>query len=271
MTVPASLAGCWWAEFAEVTVELGLIDSWTPGGSEWDGALWDVALWGESYLTPSGWVDVTADVESLDLDTGRNGVDDPGDVASARVLLDDRAGGYGIAGPTRSAIGNLLRVTVTASALDRSAIVFHGVVTDAGGQGDLLAPSTSLGAIDLLGALLGTDDTAPLPAQTVAQRLAMLCDLAGIPAELRDIAPDATTLIALDTAGSRLDAGEGGGGELDRGHAMGERGRGHHLPLGHVSRRPEHAGRLLDRDRARGGVSRPTRPGRKRGRRREPL
>ena len=49
------------------------MDSWTPSGGEWDGGVWDVALWGQSYLTPNTWVDVTADVMSIDLDTGRNG------------------------------------------------------------------------------------------------------------------------------------------------------------------------------------------------------
>ena len=80
-------------------------------------------------------------------------------------------------------------MTVARALDDVAAVVFAGVVTDAGGQGRWFAPSTSLAAVDLLGALLGTDDTQPLPAQTVAQRLAMLCDRAGIPAELRDIAP----------------------------------------------------------------------------------
>ena len=118
--LPANLAGAWWAEFALVTVSLGLVDSWVPSGVEWDGAEWDSAVWGESYLTPSAWLDVTADVQSLDLDTGRNGVDDPGDVATATCVLFDPLGTYAIAGSDRSALGNLFRVEVEWRRRDRS-------------------------------------------------------------------------------------------------------------------------------------------------------
>lgn len=209
MSVPASLAGSWWGEFALVRVELGIVDSWTPSGDQWDGALWDESTWGESYLTPSSWIDLTPDVESVDIDTGRNGVDDPGDVGTASVEVFDPLGTYSIAGPGRSAIGNLLRVTIEARAAGRSLVTFHGKVTDASSVGDLAAPSTSLKAIDLLGAVLSTDDTDPLPAQSVTARLTDLLDRAGVPVELRDLADDATALLALDKVGNRLDGARG--------------------------------------------------------------
>ena len=206
MTRPAALAGAIWADVALVTVELGLVDSWTPNGSEWGGAEFDVGLWGESYLTPNRWVDITADVESLDLDTGRNGVDDPGEIATASVTLHDPLGAYAIAGTSKSAIGNLLRVSTTAIAAGQAARAFHGKVTEAGAVGDLVAPSTSIKAIDLLGAVVSTDDPDPLPAQSVTERLVEILDRAGVPAELRDLADDATALLALDKAENRLDA-----------------------------------------------------------------
>ena len=209
MTRPANLAGSWWADFAAVRVELGVVDSWTPSGGEWDGGEWDLALWGQSYLTPNRWLDVTADVVSLDLDTGRNGVDDPGDVATASVVLHDPIGDYSIAGVDHSAIGNLLRVSVDATAAGRSAITFHGKVTDAGAVGDLAAASSSLKAIDLLGALLSTDDADELPAQSVVERIAELCDRASVPAELRDLSDDSTALLAVAKVGNRLDAARG--------------------------------------------------------------
>jgi hypothetical protein len=206
---PASLAGAIWADWAHVRVELGIVDSWTPSGGEWDGAQWDVGLWGESYLTPNRWLDVTPDVESLDVDTGRNGADDPGDVGTASVVLYDPIGAYSIAGPGRSAIGNLLRVTVEHLAGARSIVTFHGKVTEAAQVGDLAAPSTTIKALDLLGALLSTDDAEPLPAQSVTERLAELCSRASVPGELRDLADDSTAVLAIDTAGNRLDAARG--------------------------------------------------------------
>ena len=209
MSRPASLAGALWADWALVTVSLGLVDSWTPSGGEWDGGAFDVALWGESYLTPSRWVDVTADVQSLDVDTGRNGVDDPGDTATCSVVLYDPIGAYAIAGTATSAIGNLLRVVTEHRAGGVSRSVFHGVVQSAKATGDLAAPSTSVKAIDLLGALVSTDDTEPLPAQSVTERIALLLDRASVPGELRDLAEDPTALIAVDKAGNRLDAARG--------------------------------------------------------------
>jgi hypothetical protein len=206
VTRPAALAGAIWADFALVTVELGLVDSWTPSGGEWDGARWDEALWGESYLTPHEWVDITADVQSLDLDTGRNGVDDPGEIGTASVTLYDPLGAYAIAGTSKSAIGNLLRVSVAAIAAGRSGRAFHGKVTEAGAVGDLVAPATSIKAIDLLGAVVSTDDPDPLPAQSVTERLVELLDRAGVPAELRDLADDGTALLALEKTDNRLDA-----------------------------------------------------------------
>jgi hypothetical protein len=209
VTRPSSLAGAWWADFALVRVELGLVDSWTPSGGEWDGGAWDSSTWGESYLTPNRWVDVTADVESLDIDTGRNGVDDPGDIAMASLVLFDPAGEYAIAGTDRSAIGNLLRVIVESRAAPSSRVAFHGKVTDASSVGDLVAPSSTVHAIDLLGAVLSTDDAEPLPAQSITERLALLLDRAGVPAELRDLSADSTSLLAVDKAGNRLDAARG--------------------------------------------------------------
>ena len=209
MTRPPALEGSWWAEFALVTVSLGLVDSWTPTGGEWDGAQFDLGLWGESYLTPSRWVDVTPDVLSLDIDTGRNGIDDPGDVAATTLELFDPAGEYAIAGGGRYAIGNLLQVVTEWRAGGVSRSVFYGVVTEAIGNGDLAAPSTSLKVIDLLGFLVSTDDTDPLPAQSVTERIADLLERASVPAELRDLADDSTALLPVDKAGNRLDAARG--------------------------------------------------------------
>lgn len=208
MTRPSSLAGSWWADFANVRIELGVVDSWTPSGGEWDGGLFDVALWGQSYLTPNRWLDVTADVVSVDTDTGRNGVDDPGDIGTASCVLFDPDGEYAIAGSDRCAIGNLLRVTADHVG-GGSRIVFHGRVTEAGAVGDLVGPHSSLKAIDLLGALLSTDDTDPLPAQTVTERLVELCNRASVPAELRDLAIDSTDLLLIDKMGNRLDGARG--------------------------------------------------------------
>ena len=100
-------------------------------------------------------------------------------------------------------------------------MTFHGKITDAGAVGDLAAPSTSIKAIDLLGAVLSTDDAEPLPAQTVTERLDELLDRAGVPAELRDLAADGTALLAVETAGQSTRRGAGGGGELDGRHACG--------------------------------------------------
>lgn len=113
MSRPPNLAGSLWADWANVTVELGVIDSWTASGGQWDGAKWDQGVWGEAYLTPHHWVDVTRDVMSLDLDTGRNGVDDPGDVGTCSLVLYDPIGAYAIAGSAVSALGDLLRVTAS--------------------------------------------------------------------------------------------------------------------------------------------------------------
>ena len=209
MTRPASLAGSMWADLALVRVELGIVDSWSPSGDEWDGATFDVSLWGESYLTPHHWEDVTADVESLDVDTGRNGVDDPGEVGTATAVLFDPVGEYTIAGSGRYAVGNLLRVTVEHRAGPSSMVAFHGKVIEATAVGDLAAPSTSVKAIDLLGALFSTDDADTLPAQSVTERLDEVAGRASVPGELRDFAEDPTTLIAVDKAGNRLDAARG--------------------------------------------------------------
>lgn len=208
MSRPPNLAGSLWADWANVTVELGVIDSWTASGGQWDGAKWDQGVWGEAYLTPHHWVDVTRDVMSLDLDTGRNGVDDPGDVGTCSLVLYDPIGAYAIAGNALSALGDLLRVT--ASGGGKSRAVFTGVIDTATAHGDLVAPATSVHALDLVGALVATDDSDPVPAQTVTARLNYLLDRAGVPAELRDLGRnDPTALLALTKAGSRLDAARG--------------------------------------------------------------
>ena len=192
-----------------MSVSLGLVDSWTPNGGEWDGAVFDLGLWGESYLTPSRWVEVTADTMSLDIDTGRNGVDDPGDIAAVTLDLFDPEGAYAIAGTGTYAIGNLLRVVTEWVAGGISRSVFYGVVTEANAHGDLVTPSTSIKAVDLLGALVSTDDAQPLPAQSVTERIAELLGRASIPGEFRDLADDSTALLPVDKAGNRLDAARG--------------------------------------------------------------
>ena len=48
-----------------------------------------------------------------------------------------------------------------------------------------------------------------LPAQTGTERLAELCDRAGVPAELRDIADDSTSLLPVVQVGNRLDVARG--------------------------------------------------------------
>ena len=130
-------------------------------------------------------------------------------MAQASLVLYDPVGAYAIAGADRSAVGNLLRVTVDANAAGASRIAFHGKVTEASATGDLTAASTSLRAIDLLGALLSTDDADDLPAQSVTERLEMLCDLAGVPPGLGDIAADTTALLPVVQVGNRLDAARG--------------------------------------------------------------
>ena len=206
---PPDLAGSLWADFARVQVMLGDVDSWDPTGSQWDGAEFDQGLWGEGYLTPASWLDVTRDVMSLDVDTGRNGIDDPGDVGTASLTLYDPTGAYAIAGAEKSAIGNLLTVRVEHVASGSSRMVFYGRVTDATAVGDLGAPTTALKAVDLVGALLATDDTTGLAAQGVSDRITDLLARSGLPGELRDIADDPTKLLAVDQPGSRLDAARG--------------------------------------------------------------
>jgi hypothetical protein len=209
VTRPAALAAAAWADYAEVRVALGLVDSWAPSGGQWDGASWDVGTWGESYLTPAEWLDVTPDVMSVDVDTGRNGVDDPGDAGTATLILYDPEGTYAIAGSDHWAVGNLLRIEVEHVASSSARMLFYGKVTDASSTGDLVAPSSNVRAIDLVGALLSTDDDTGIGAQSVSDRLGELLDRAGVPAELRDIAPDLTGLLAVDKAGNRLDAARG--------------------------------------------------------------
>ena len=209
MSRPPALARAVWADWARVTISLGLVDAWTPSGGEWDGATWDESVWGESYLTPNQWLDVTADTMALDIDTGRNGADDPGDIAAVTLDLFDPAGDYAIAGSGRYAVGNLVKVETEWVAGGVWRATFTGVVTDASAHGDLAAPSTSLKVTDLLGALMSTDDAEPLPAQTVTERIAELLDRASVPPELRDLADDSTALLAVDKAGNRLDAARG--------------------------------------------------------------
>ena len=251
MTRPAALANSWWADFALVTVSLGLVDSWTPNGAEWDGATWDGSTWGESYLTPHTWLDVTPDVLSCDIDTGRNGVDDPGDVATCSVSLYDPEGQYAIAGTGRYAVGNLLKVTAEwrAGALHRHA--FTGVINDASADGDLVAPSTSVKAVDLLGALVSTDDTAPLPAQSTTERIAELLGRASVPAELRDLADDSTASAARRFGRQPARCGPGCGCQFGRGHDSSHGRRDYPLPIRRVHVRTTATRRPDDRHRPR--------------------
>jgi hypothetical protein len=206
-----ALAAAVWAEVAEVRVDLGRVSGWIATGTQWGGGAWGVDLWGLGYLTPASWRDVTADVEALDLDTGRNGVDDPGEVGTASLTLYDPTGEYSIsgAGGESSALGALLRVTLRHMASDRSRIAFYGKVNDASAVGSFAEPTTTIKAIDLLGSVLSTDDVEPLPAQSVNARLAELLDRAQFPADLRDLADDPTQIAAVDKAGNRLDAARG--------------------------------------------------------------
>ena len=57
--------------------------------------------------------------------------------------------------------------------------------------------------------MLSTDDDEGLPAQSVTERITDLLDRAGVPAELRDLADDPTTILAVDAPGNRLDAARG--------------------------------------------------------------
>jgi hypothetical protein len=197
-----------WAPWAEVRVDLGIVRSWEATGTQWGGGQWGVDEWGLGYLTPAAWHDVTADIESLDLDTGRNGVDDPGDVGTCSLTLYDPAGAYAIGG-ARSALGDLLRVRVRHMASDRARIVFYGKVTDATAIGSFVEPTSSLKAIDMLGSVLGSDDGEGLPAQSTSARLGELLDRASFPRDLRDIKDDPTSLAAVDKVGSRIDAARG--------------------------------------------------------------
>jgi hypothetical protein len=205
---PPALAGAAWGDWARVYVAIGILDTWAPTGEQWGAGTWGSSTWGMGFLTPSRWVDVTADVLSLDVDTGRNGIDDPGEVGAATVTLSDPAGAYGVGGST-PVIGELLRVSAVHVASGTSRAIYSGRVVEAKGAGDLAAPTTTLRAVDLLGAVLSTDDDRALPAQTVSERLDELLDLADWPADLRDLAPDATPLLAIDKAGNRLDAARG--------------------------------------------------------------
>jgi hypothetical protein len=198
-----------WAPWAEVAVDLGTVSSWEATGTEWGGGQWGVAEWGLGYLTPAAWHTITAAIESLDVDTGRNGVDDPGDVGTCSLTVYDPAGEYAIGG-SRSALGDLVRVRVRHMANDRARIVFYGKVTDATAIGSFTEPTTSLKAIDMLGSVLGSDDGNPLPMQSTTARLNELLDRASFPNDLRDLGPDdMTELAAVDKVGSRIDAARG--------------------------------------------------------------
>jgi hypothetical protein len=209
MSPNAALAGSVWAEWAEVRVDLGRVSSWVASGTQWGGGAWGVDEWGAGYLTPSSWLDVTADIEALDLDTGRNGVDDPGEIGTASLTLYDPAGAYAIAGGPSSALGALVRVTLRHMASDGARISFYGKVTDASAVGSFTEPTTTLKAMDLLGSVLSTDDVDALPAQSVTERLTELLDRAGFPAVQRDLADDPTALAGVDKVGNRLDAARG--------------------------------------------------------------
>jgi hypothetical protein len=172
------------------------------------GGRWGVDHWGSQYLTPSEWLDVTGDVLSLDTDTGRNGLDDPGEVGTASLTLDDRTGTHGIAGK-KGWVGALLRVTTKHVASGARNVTFLGKVTEDHAEESLVNPAISISAVDLLGSVLSTDDTEPLPAQSVRERLDALLDRAGFPGNKRVLDDDVVALLAVDKAGSRIDAARG--------------------------------------------------------------
>ena len=93
-----------------------------------------------------------------------------------------------------------------------------------------MAASTSLRAIELLGALLSTDGAVGLPAQTVTERLKELCNRAGVPGELRDIADNWTALLPVVQVGNRLDWARGAASS-SVGGTLGHRGEDPPLPL----------------------------------------
>jgi hypothetical protein len=204
----SDLAAAVWAPWAEVAVDLGIVRSWEATGTQWGGGAWGVDEWGLGYLTPAAWHTITADIESLDIDTGRNGIDDPGDIGTCSLVLYDPAGDYAIGG-ARSALGDLVRVRVRHMASDRARVVFYGKVTEANAVGSFSEPTTSLKAIDMLGSVLGSDDGTPLPAQSTSERLGELLDRASFPRDLRDLDDDLTELAPVDKVGSRLDAARG--------------------------------------------------------------
>jgi hypothetical protein len=208
MTRPAALAAAVWADFAELVVELGPVGSWTPSGPLWGVSEWGVGTWGSGYLTPAAWSDVTASVIAFDTDTGRNGVSDPGEVGTASLTLYDPDGELGIAG-AKERVGNLLRARVKHVSGDTWRGTFYGKVTDASADESLSTPTITLKAVDMLGAVLATDDVDPLAAQSVRERLDELLDRAGFPDTMRRLDADPTRLLTIDKIGNRVDAARG--------------------------------------------------------------
>jgi hypothetical protein len=209
VTRPANLAASWWAELAELVVELGPVGSWTPSGPVWGVGEWGVAFWGSGYLSPAAWHEITASLITFDCDTGRNGVSDPGEIGTASLTLYDPEGELGIAGNEKERIGSLLRARVRHVASGAWRGVFYGKVTDAQADESLSLPTISMRAVDMLGSVLATDDAEPLPAQSVIERLDELLDRAQFPDTMRALDPDPTRLLAIDKAGNRLDAARG--------------------------------------------------------------
>jgi hypothetical protein len=208
VTRPAVLAASWWAEWAEIAVELGPVGSWTPSGPVWGVGEWGVAAWGSGYLS-APWHDVTAAVITFDTDTARNGVSDPGEIGTASVTLYDPAGELGLAGTEQERIGNLIRASVKHVRSDEWRGLFYGKVIDAKADESLSAPTIALRAVDMLGSVLATDDGEALPAQSVSERLDMLLDRAAFPETMRALDPDPTRLLAVDRPGNRMDAARG--------------------------------------------------------------
>jgi hypothetical protein len=145
---------------------------------------------------------VTDDVLSFDVDTGRSGVQDPGDVGRATLSLFDPVGAYGIAGD-RIATGHLVRAFVEANGERRP--VFFGRVSGVTAALDLVVPVVTVGIDDGLSAALAHDDVTPLLEQTTSDRLATLLDLGGWPRTLRDIEPDPTLVAGVEVVGNLLD------------------------------------------------------------------
>jgi hypothetical protein len=87
--------------------------------------------------------------------------------------------------------------------------VFYGKVTDATAVESLSIPTLGVKAVDMLGAVLATDDVDPLAAQSVRERLDELLDRAGFPSTMRALDVDPTRVLPIEKVGNRMDAARG--------------------------------------------------------------